>query len=36
MRLQPSEGQLTIIDGDNNERLCQIVFTLESEEFNKK
>ena len=36
MRLQPNEGQLTIIDGDNNERLCQIVFTLESEEFNKK
>lgn len=36
MKLQPTDGQLTVIDGENNERLCQIVFTLESEEFGKK
>ena len=32
----PIDGQLTIIDADGNEKLCQILFTLESEEFNKK
>ena len=36
MKIEPTNGQLTIIDGDNNERLCQILFTLESEEFGKK
>lgn len=30
------DGQLTIIDADGNEKLCQILFTLESEEFGKK
>ena len=30
------EGQLTIIDDEGNEKLCQILFTLESEEFGKK
>ena len=30
------DGQLTIIDADGNERLCQILFTLESEDFGKK
>lgn len=30
------EGQLTIIDGEGNEKLCQILFTVESEEFGKK
>ncbi len=35
-KVQPSDGQLTIIDGDGNEKLCQILFTVESEEFNKK
>lgn len=29
-------GQLTVIDSEGNERLCQILFTLESEEFGKK
>lgn len=35
-KLNPSNGQLTIIDQKGNERLCQILFTIESEEFNKK
>lgn len=35
-KIQPTDGQLTIIDGDGNEKLCQILFTLDSEEFNKK
>lgn len=34
--INPVEGQLTIIDGEGVERLCQILFTLESEEFGKK
>ncbi len=32
----PIDGQLTIIDDEGNEKLCQILFTLESEEFGKK
>lgn len=32
----PIDGQLTIIDAEGNEKLCQILFTLDSEEFNKK
>lgn len=32
----PIDGQLTIIDAEGNEKLCQILFTLESEEFGKK
>ena len=32
----PIDGQLTIIDAEVNEKLCQILFTLDSEEFNKK
>lgn len=35
-KVQPTNGQLTIIDGEGNEKLCQILFTVESEEFNKK
>lgn len=35
-KINPVEGQLTIIDGEGNERLCQILFTLNSEEFGKK
>jgi uncharacterized protein YrzB (UPF0473 family) len=35
-KINPIEGQLTIIDAEGNERLCQILFTLESEEFGKK
>ena len=35
-KINPIEGQLTIIDNEGNERLCQILFTLESEEFGKK
>lgn len=35
-KMQPTDGQLTIIDGDGNEKLCQILFTLDSEEFGKK
>lgn len=34
--IKPSEGQLTVIDAEGNERLCQILFTTESEEFGKK
>jgi len=36
IKMQPTDGQLTIIDGDGNEKLCQILFTLDSEEFEKK
>lgn len=36
MNQNPIDGQLTIIDADGNEVLCQILFTLESEEFGKK
>ena len=36
MNQNPIDGQLTIIDADGNEKLCQILFTLESEEFGKK
>ncbi len=32
----PVDGQLTIIDDEGNEKLCQILFTLESEDFGKK
>ena len=32
----PIDGQLTIIDSEGNAKLCQILFTLESEEFGKK
>jgi uncharacterized protein YrzB (UPF0473 family) len=35
-KINPIEGQLTIIDAEGNEKLCQILFTLESEEFGKK
>lgn len=35
-KINTIEGQLTIIDAEGNERLCQILFTLESEEFGKK
>ena len=35
-KINPIEGQLTIIDDEGNERLCQILFTMESEEFGKK
>lgn len=35
-KINPIEGQLTIIDAEGTERLCQILFTLESEEFGKK
>lgn len=35
-KIQPTDGQLTIIDGEGNEKLCQILFTLDSEEFGKK
>ena len=35
-KINPVEGQLTIIDAEGTERLCQILFTLESEEFGKK
>lgn len=34
-QIKPSEGQLTVIDAEGNEKLCQILFTLESEEFGK-
>lgn len=34
--LKPSDGQLTVIDAEGNEKLCQILFTVESEEFGKK
>lgn len=34
--LRISDQQLTIIDEQGNETLCQILFTFESEEFNKK
>ncbi len=34
--IKPTDGQLTVIDAEGNEKLCQILFTLESEEFNKK
>ena len=34
-KINPIEGQLTIIDAEGNEKLCQILFTLESEEFGK-
>ena len=33
--LKPLDQQLTIIDEEGNEVLCQILFTFESEEFNK-
>lgn len=33
---KPMDGQLTIIDAEGNEKLCQILFTIDSEEFNKK
>lgn len=33
--IKPNEGQLSIIDAEGNERLCQILFTINSEEFNK-
>ena len=36
MNQNPIDGQLTIIDAEGNEKLCQILFTLESEEFGKK
>ena len=36
MNQNPVDGQITIIDADGNEKLCQILFTLDSEEFNKK
>ena len=34
--LRNPDQQLTIIDEHGNETLCQILFTFESEEFNKK
>lgn len=34
--IKPTDGQLTIIDGEGNEKLCQILFTIESENFGKK
>ena len=34
--MKPVDGQLTIVDGEGTEKLCQILFTLDSEEFNKK
>ncbi|HOE78173.1 MAG TPA: DUF1292 domain-containing protein [Bacilli bacterium] len=34
--LRNPNQQLTIIDEQGNETLCQILFTFESEEFNKK
>lgn len=34
--IKPTDGQLTVIDNEGNEKLCQILFTLDSEEFNKK
>lgn len=34
--IKPTDGQLTVIDAEGNEKLCQILFTLDSEEFNKK
>ena len=33
--LKPLDQQLTIIDEEGNEILCQILFTFESEEFKK-
>lgn len=36
MNQNPIDGQLTIIDAEGNEVLCQILFTLDSEEFGKK
>lgn len=36
MNTSPIDGQLTIIDDEGNEKLCQILFTLDSEEFHKK
>lgn len=34
--LQPKENQLIIVDDEGNENLCEILFTFESERFNKK
>ena len=34
--IKPTDGQLTVIDAEGNENLCQILFTLDSDEFNKK
>ena len=33
--IKPTNGQLTVIDAEGNEKLCQILFTLKSEEFGK-
>lgn len=33
--IQPTYGQLTVIDAEGNEVLCNILFTFRSEEFNK-
>lgn len=35
MNQNPQDGQITIIDEEGNEKLYQILFTLESEEFGK-
>lgn len=35
-KLNAVDGQLTIVDAEGNEKLCQILFTLDSEEFGKK
>lgn len=34
--LQPKDNQLVIVDDEGNENLCEILFTFESERFNKK
>lgn len=34
--IKQMDGQLTIIDPEGNEKLCQILFTIDSEEFGNK
>jgi uncharacterized protein YrzB (UPF0473 family) len=33
--LEHGEKQITVIDENGNEQLCEVLFTFESEEFNK-
>ncbi|MEC2078445.1 DUF1292 domain-containing protein [Metabacillus fastidiosus] len=33
--MEHGEKQITVIDEDGNEQLCEVLFTFESEEFNK-
>lgn len=33
--MEHGDNQITVIDEDGNEQLCEILFTFESEQFNK-